>query len=304
MPLPDKLLALKYKLYKAYRRLVRLKEHKSRNKFEKRILNRLEAFYNDTYDISFIYRNYKRDMPEEEWKKEKYWQMKLENKLNAKEFVVKYGCQAAELYWKGNVDEFAALDLKSLPGQFTIKPNLGHSSRNIFLMSNGYNFFDSRYYSNDELKTKVVEYFKDKSEVKILIEEFLTDPEGKYGVTWDYKFYTFNGNVALVQVNEKDEETKKISYYKSNWKPLRRKLISNEVTGEPLPKPAHFDQMLEDVKKLSRQYEIFARIDYYDTNRGPVFGEFTPTPRRGKDFTSYASKVFIKYWDTYCKGKI
>jgi hypothetical protein len=62
--------------------------------------------------------------------------------------------------------------------------------------------------------------------------------------------------------------------------------------------------MLTQVKSLSKEYGIFCRIDFYATPKGPVFGEFTPTPFKGKYFTVRGEKLFIHYWDKYCNGKI
>ena len=49
---------------------------------------------------------------------------------------------------------------------------------------------------------------------------------------------------------------------------------------------------------------IFVRIDFYATDKGAVFGEFTPTPFRGLFFTPHADKLFIPLWDQYCNGLI
>jgi hypothetical protein len=62
--------------------------------------------------------------------------------------------------------------------------------------------------------------------------------------------------------------------------------------------------MLDQAKRLSRAYEIFVRIDFYATDNGAVFGEFTPTPSMGGGPTKFGQKLLMFYWDKYCNSKI
>lgn len=57
-------------------------------------------------------------------------------------------------------------------------------------------------------------------------------------------------------------------------------------------------------KRLSNTYEIFTRIDFYATDKAAVFGEFTPTPGAGNDFTPEGDKLLSAYWDNYCNGMV
>ena len=41
------------------------------------------------------------------------------------------------------------------------------------------------------------------------------------------------------------------------------------------------------VKKLGKELNCFMRIDMYATNKGPVFGELTPTPEGGIGYTDF-----------------
>jgi hypothetical protein len=43
--------------------------------------------------------------------------------------------------------------------------------------------------------------------------------------------------------------------------------------------------MTEAAVRFSKAYEIFCRVDFYATDKGAVFGEFTPIPAVGKGFT-------------------
>ena len=54
--------------------------------------------------------------------------------------------------------------------------------------------------------------------------------------------------------------------------------------------------MLRQVKMLGKKLGCFMRIDMYATDKGPVFGEFTPTPEGGHGFTEWADRYLATYW--------
>ena len=60
--------------------------------------------------------------------------------------------------------------------------------------------------------------------------------------------------------------------------------------------PDCWDDMLEDVRNLGRSLGCFMRIDMFATDKGPVFGEFTPTPEGGKGYTEWADKYLATFW--------
>src|SRR5690606_19263465 len=118
---------------------------------------------------------------------------RLENKYNAKQFALKHSCKVAKLYWHGDEKEFSQFDLKSLPDKYTIKPIFGDSTKDVFLIDNGYNFFNSKFYNVKELEEKILELYKSRPGTELIIEEFLPNEKGEFVVPNDYRFYTFNG---------------------------------------------------------------------------------------------------------------
>lgn len=91
--------------------------------------------------------------------------------------------------------------------------------------------------------------------------------------------------------------------YDENWNLIPD--IGNDFQKCPYQDPPIcLDEMIAHAKQLSRAYEIYVRVDFYATDKGAIFGEFSPTPSRGKYFTKQTDELFIKYWDKYCKGMI
>jgi hypothetical protein len=214
---------------------------RNQGQFSKRIKKRYETFWHDSQAEQI------RNMPMsqhdciEKWKAAPYWQRKLSNKYNAREFAQMHGCKVSDLYWKGaDIDN---LDFSKLPPYYVIRPT-------------------------------------------------------------DYKFYCFNGEIAcLYVINRLSPKSGFGAFYDENWN-LVKKVQFNYPPKLNQQAPACFKEMVKTAKILSKSYGMFVRIDLYATRKGCVFGEFTPTPSMGMNFTSFGKKLMLSYWDKYCNGYI
>jgi hypothetical protein len=173
-------------------------------------------------------------------------------------------------------------------------------------MNRGINMMDGQPYSKEAILKILTEALEKKLHMEFLVEEFLKTEQGEYKIPIDYKFFMFNGMIAAIQVIERFSYQKIISgFYDEGWKEMKH-LFS--FKGKPLKgrfhQPPKLHEMIEYAKRLSKAYEIFVRVDLFATDKGTIFGEFTPTPSQGNYFTSQADKMLLKYWDKFCKGKI
>lgn len=237
-----------------------------------------------------------------EWKNVNYWQRRLSNKFNSREFVQLLGCKVPELYWKGIKP--STIDFANLPQNYVIRPTTGHSSKMIFLMKNGLNLFDNIRYTEEEIKLELAKLLYENPSIHFLVEEFLSDEEGVCKIQNDYKFYMFNGRVACIHlINRLSPKKGFQGFYSENWEQLD--CVNDYYEDIPFQKaPACLPEMIRHAKTLSQAYEIFVRIDFYATDKGAVFGEFSPTPHLGGNFTNYGDKLLTSYWDNYCRGMI
>ena len=238
----------------------------------------------------------------EEWQSAAHWQRKLSNKYNARLFAQMHGCRVAELYWTGR--DLSHLDFGSLPEQFVIRPTIGHSCNLVFLMDNKMNHMDMRFYTEGELRKIMATALSKNPHQRFLIEEFVRSEQGEYKIPVDYKMSLFNGELAVINViNRMSPKLGLSSSYDENWNMIEDigRLYQQSPYQEP---PACLDEMIGFAKKLSKIYKIFVRIDFYATDKGAIFGEFTPTPGRGKGFTHKADKMLLSYWDKYCQEMI
>lgn len=271
--------------------------------FSKRIIRRHRRFWNASDVADMRNRLFYASEPIEKWKNAKYWQRRLSNKHNAREFAKMHNCNVPALYWKGN--DVGTIDFKNLPPNYVIRPTIGHSCNNVFLMKNNLNLFDNQTYDIVEVKNYLETAVRKKETPEFLIEEFLTTENGEYQIPDDYKVFAFNGEIAgIAVINRKGRKSGRIGFYNQHWNPILPIVENYFEHCTDQVKPACFPQIIEHARLLSKAYQIFVRIDFYATAKGAVFGEFTPTPTVGKYYTAFAQKQFKTYWDTYCKGMI
>jgi hypothetical protein len=273
-----------------------------RGSFSARILARHKEFWQDPDCENVRNTVMNIDDPIEKWKNAKNWQRKLSNKYNSRKFAEKYNCRVAQLYWQGSdVDE---INFDLLPENYVIRPTIGHSAKSVFLMKNHYNLFDKKTYSSDDIKRVLKQAIDANSNLEFLIEEFLKSENGEYEIPKDYKIFCFNGQVGCIVVaNRISPQKGTCTFYTENWEQMK---AINKIfpEGEYERPPLCLNEMLTQAKILSKAYEIFIRIDFYATDKGAVFGEFTPTPGLGCRFTKSGQKLLLTYWDKYCFGKI
>jgi hypothetical protein len=54
--------------------------------------------------------------------------------------------------------------------------------------------------------------------------------------------------------------------------------------------------MIQSVQTIGKALGIYMRIDMFPTNRGAVFGEFTPTPHGGNGYSRFADEYLGSFW--------
>ena len=101
-------------------------------------------------------------------------------------------------------------------------------------------------------------------------------------IPFDYKFYSFRGQVGLIIQIDRNSGPVKIAMFDGEFRPLKRGadflLSSRARQGVPLI-PLHAPEMLWWAQRLSLEADApFVSIDMFDSPTGPVFGEFTYSP--------------------------
>ena len=113
---------------------------------------------------------------------------------------------------------------------------------------------------------------------KIIAEKYLPIPEGETSLI-DYKIWCFSGEPFCVFVTYgRKNGTFKTALYDLDWNPMFQYLKNTKrAIFDPsvvIPKPKCFDEMLWLAKELSAGFPE-VRIDLYDVEDKPIFGEMT-----------------------------
>jgi hypothetical protein len=110
----------------------------------------------------------------------------------------------------------------------------------------------------------------------LLVEPFVGNPSD---LPIDYKFWTFGGKVQFIQVDTDREHEHKRVMFDSDW---RRLPFTYVYLSDPrsIPKPASLDRMIKAAEILAEDFP-FVRIDFYEVDSIPKFGEISFYPESG-----------------------
>jgi hypothetical protein len=114
---------------------------------------------------------------------------------------------------------------------------------------------------------------------RIIIEEFLEDPDNAFSGINDYKFLCFNGNPKYVILDVDRHVDHRRNIYDIDWNYID---VSTDCAnfGDVVPKPEGYEEMLNIAKILSEDFP-FVRVDLYYVNKKVYFGELTFYPWTG-----------------------
>lgn len=111
----------------------------------------------------------------------------------------------------------------------------------------------------------------------LLVEPFL----GTAGVApADYKFLVFDGQTAYIQVDLGRLQTHRQLFYDTRWNRQRFEYVCPWTDEEAAP-PLHLARMIEAANTLGAGFS-FVRVDMYEIDRHPYFGEMTFYPNSGR----------------------
>jgi hypothetical protein len=242
-----------------------------------------------------IHAHHSREDPEQKWKCCSWWQRKLINKWNAREFASSHGCRVPQLYWRGRA--VGALPLHALPRNFVIRPAWLQGSRGVRVVRGDRELLDGRAVERGQLKSELRREAGAISPMPYLVEEFLRTEQGEYELPLDYKFFMFGEAVgAIVVVDRRSRTDWRNVAYTPEWELTPEPILTaDHPRADPKPRPRCFEQMVAWARTLGRAYETFVRVDLYATDGGCVFGEFCCAPASGI-FTDYAESHFDCLW--------
>ena len=105
----------------------------------------------------------------------------------------------------------------------------------------------------------------------LVVEPFISGDD----LPLDYKIYVFGGRAAMVQFHEGRGTVHRWSQYDCHWRAL-------SARASRAPPPASLPTMIAAAERLGEGHD-FVRVDFYEVDGRPLFGEFCLYPGSGLD---------------------
>ncbi len=209
------------------------------------------------------------------------------DKVKVRNYISEIGCGEILNDVIGIYDTVEEINFEELPNKFVLKWNFGCGYNIICQNKEKLNLNVTRkklkkwgkskfHLYNSELHYKNIKR-------KIICEKFI-DCENKK-LPDDYKFYCFNGKAEYVMIcSARDTGNTKFYFFDRNWKLVELNKQTEMAKKEKIKieKPKNIDDMFEYADKLSAGFP-FVRVDLYNSNGKIYFGELTFTPSAGLD---------------------
>ena len=132
----------------------------------------------------------------------------------------------------------------------------------------------------------------------LIVEELLRKPGGDGAIPDDFKVYCFYDRASLVMQRDLAESANRskwrFKFWSRDWVDLGAIKYADRVDPD-LDAPVHGAALIEEAERLGALLRLpFVRLDFYDTDRGVVFGEVTLNPGPpeifGPEFDEYLGR--------------
>ncbi len=172
------------------------------------------------------------------------------------------------------------VDFDALPDQFVLKTNNDGGSNGVVICKDKQQL-DRRkalkeirhsfYFRNPFLKAREWPYKNIKK--RVFAEQYVEDTH--LHELRDYKFYCFSGQpkIMLIVAGRNTKEGATFDYFDEDFNHLDFHQ-EHPASKKPLDKPVCFEEMKRLVSILSQDIP-FVRVDFYEVDGHPYFGEFT-----------------------------
>lgn len=210
------------------------------------------------------------------------------NKLQTYDFCKKHDILTPKVF--ARIDDIQSYGFENLPEKFVLKPDKFWSSIGVFILKKqGKKFLEiktGKIYSSEEIIGECQkvndDYFeRENDELQFFVEEFIEDELDK--IPYDYKIFSFYGEVGLVQQTNRNTNPKRLVFFDSNFEPLDFESVGLNhpdrfARGEHV-KPKCYNQILDIAKKTSFNLGMaFVRVDIMNNSENAYLGEFTLFP--------------------------
>jgi TupA-like ATPgrasp len=129
---------------------------------------------------------------------------------------------------------------------------------------------------SSEESDELGEWAYSKARPMLLAEELIGTPGSPPN---DYKFFVFEGDVAVIQLDSDRHTFHRRRFYLPDWSALDVRSGGHTLPAIE-PPPPDLDRMLAIARELGAEFD-FIRVDLYNISGSIFFGEVTPYPGSG-----------------------
>jgi len=208
---------------------------------------------------------------------------KLADKYSVRSYIKEVISDEILIPLLGVYDKFDDINFDRLPDRFVIKCT--HDSGGVIIYNdrNKLDINETRKKVNKLLRRNYYyqsrEYCYKNIKPRIIIEQNINPYNDRALI--DYKLMCFNGKVkcSFVCIDRRSITGLKVDIYDEKWNiiPVKRHCPNSGVLT---PRPKSYNKMVEYAEILSRNIP-FLRVDFYEVNGKPYFGEITFYPGSG-----------------------
>lgn len=202
------------------------------------------------------------------------------DKLATKDYALKEGpagLHVPRTLWSGS--DLRGLNTAELPEHWVLKPN--HRTELIYFGRGRPDLRElaavTATWMTPLEATRFHVWAYSQARPMLLVEELMGTPGTPPP---DYKFFVFDGKVAVVDVHINRFVWHLAKTYLPDWTPLEVVMSGSKGRAPVTPPPPSLGQMLNIAAELGRPFD-FMRVDLYDDDGVIKFGELTPYPCGG-----------------------
>lgn len=227
--------------------------------------------------------------------------VELADKYRVRKYVEECGLGNMLVKLYGKWDKAKDINWDDLPQQFVMKVNNGSGDILVCRDKSKLDYGHWTQYFSQLLRTRfgynMGETHYAKIKPCIIAEELLdnTAQTIKSSSLVDYKIWSFNGEPAYIWVcYDRTPHSCVVKIYDLDWQAHPEYSVDCEhyqLSKIDIPRPQSLDQMLAAAAKLSKGFPA-VRVDLYEVNNKPFFGEMTFTPAAGYNY--FYTEEFLK----------
>jgi len=241
--------------------------------------------------------------PAEAWRCCEHWQRTLVNKRLSRVFAAAHGVRVPELYWRGPRTD---APLESLPRRFVIRPERGAARRGVHVVRDGIDLLRGEPATVEALRARLARDEAEARRVPILVEALVPAEGDAARLPFEYKCQTFAGEVVAIEHFARSSiRAYRHRYYTPGWRSFEPPTDPGIAPAEQVDPPWFLGEMLDAASRLGRALGTYMRIDFFGSDRGCVFNEFSSTPDyRNLSVSRTTDELFEAAWRRNCPESV